>query len=46
MKSFIKQGVMFRIIKSAIFGIRDDDIQERIRYISKGQYDKLRPSSA
>lgn len=37
---------MFRIIKHSIFGIREDDIQTRLKLIHSGQFDKLRPSSA
>jgi hypothetical protein len=36
MKSFIKQGVMFRVIKHSIFGIREDDIQTRLKLIHAG----------
>ena len=44
-KEFIKQGVMFNHIKLAVFGMRPDELRERMYFIKSGQYDKLRPSS-
>jgi hypothetical protein len=35
-KKFIKSGVLFRPIKLMIFGMRPDELTERITYINQG----------
>ena len=44
-KNLMKQGVMFRPIKLAILGLRDDEITEREIKIKKGIFVHRRQSS-
>ena len=42
----MKQGVVWKNIKMQIFGIRPDEIDEKIYFIKRKQYDMVRPVSS
>ena len=44
-QKFIKSGVVWKPIKMAVYGMRPDEIDEKVFFIKKKQYHMLRPLS-
>ena len=45
-QKFIKQGVVWKPIKMAVYGMRPDEIEEKVFYIKQKQFHMVRPVSA
>jgi len=44
-QKFIKSGVVWKPIKMAVYGMRPDEIEEKVFFIKKKQYHMVRPLS-